>query len=269
MLPERPETHSLLGLVLAELDRFDEAVACHRQAIALRPGNALLHAALGRSLFRGAQLEASEASYRQALAVAPDQAKIWHWLGYTLLADGRIEEAVSCFQRALEIEPDLAEARGVSLARNGLAVGDETQLRRLANRLAGSDHPISDRATAGFALGTYLNNANRPDEAFPYFRAANVLGRQLLADAGERFDADALAREVDGVIERCSAALFAAASGWGSRSEVPVFIVGMPRSGTSLVEQIVAIRRCSAPVNARTFPHCRSGPGAQSRPADQ
>ena len=239
LLRERAETHSLLGFVLAELERFDEAVACHRQAIALRPGDALLHAALGRSLFRAAKLEASEAAYRQALAIAPDQAKIRHWLGHTLLAGGHIEEAVSCFQRALEIEPDLAEAHEC-LARNGLTAGDEVQLRRLAGLLASSDRPIPDRVAAGFALGTYLDNADRPDEAFPCFREANARCRQLLADTEEHFDADALGREMSGVIERSRATLFASAAGWGNRSELPVFIVGMPRSGTSLVEQIAA-----------------------------
>jgi tetratricopeptide (TPR) repeat protein len=239
LLPERAETHSHLGLVLTELGRFDEAVVCHRQAIALRPGDALMHAALGHTLFRAAELEASEASYRQALALAPDLAKAWHWLGYTLLARGRIEEAVSCFRRALEIDPDLAEAHEC-LARNGSATGDEAPLRRLEALLASSDRPMADRTTAGFALGAYLDNAERFDKAFTFFREANVLCRQLLANAGERFDADGLAREVSGLIERCTPMLFASAAGWGNRSELPVFIVGMPRSGTTLVEQIVA-----------------------------
>jgi tetratricopeptide (TPR) repeat protein len=239
LLPERPETHSHLGLVLTELDRFDEATACHQEAIALPPGDALMHAALGRTLFQAAELKASETSYRQALALAPNQAKIWHWLGHTLLARGRTEEAVSCFRRALEIDPDLAEA-DECLARSGSVAENEGRLRRLAGVLATSDRSMMERVSAGFALGTYLDNAARPDEAFPYFREANVLCRQLLIDTGEWFDADVLRREVSGVIERCSSALFVAAAGWGNPSELPVFIVGMPRSGTSLVEQIVA-----------------------------
>jgi hypothetical protein len=106
--------------------------------------------------------------------------------------------------------------------------------------LAEPDRPLADRIAAGFAIGGFLDKAGRHDEAFSHFAAANVLHRQQLAEAGERFDPDALAREVDGVIGRSTPALFSAAAGWGNRSELPVFIVGMPRSGTSLVEQIAA-----------------------------
>jgi tetratricopeptide (TPR) repeat protein len=239
LMPQRAETHSDLGVLLAELGRFDEAVASHERAIALKPGDALLHQALAGTLLRAQQPETSEASCRQALSLAPDLARSWHWLGNALLAQGRIEEALSCLRRALAIAPDLAEAHE-ALAFNGQPAADQGQLRRLGALLAGPDRPVPDRIAAGFALGAFLDKADRYDSAFPCFVEANALCRQQLAEIGERFDADALGREVDGVIARCTPALFAASGGWGSPCEAPVFIVGMPRSGTSLVEQIAA-----------------------------
>jgi Tfp pilus assembly protein PilF len=231
-------TDSHLGAVLTELGRFDEAMTCHQRAIALQPGDALLHHALGRTLLQARELEASEASYRRALSLDRNLAQAWHRLGKTLLVRGRLGEALSCLQRAIAIDPDLAEAHE-ALAYAGQRAG-ETQLRRLGALLADPDRPLSDRIAAGFAAGGFLDNAGRYDEAFPHFAAANALHRQQLAEAGERFDPDALAREVDGVIARSTPELLSAAAGWGNPSELPVFIVGMPRSGTSLVEQIAA-----------------------------
>jgi len=238
LMPERAETHSALGAVLSELDRFDEAIACRQRAIALRPSDALLHHALGGTLFQAQQLEASEASYRQALTLVSDFPRSWHGLGNTLLAGGRLEEAVACFRRALAIAPDLAEAYE-ALAFVRQCASDEV-LERLVALSGSPDRPVSDRIASEFALGAFLDNADRYDDAFPHFAEANALSRQQLAQTGERFDPEELGREVGGLTQRCTPALFSAAMGWGSPSELPIFIVGMPRSGTSLVEQIVA-----------------------------
>jgi tetratricopeptide (TPR) repeat protein len=172
------------------------------------------------------------------LSLDRDLAEAWHWLGNTLLVKGHLDEGLSCYRRAIAIDPDLADAYE-ALSYSGQNA-DEAQVKRLAALLADPDRPLSDRIAAGFAAGTFLDNAGHYDEVYPNFATANALQRRLLEEAGERFDADALTREVDGVIARCTPALFSAAAGWGNPSELPVFIVGMPRSGTSLVEQIAA-----------------------------
>ena len=238
LVPGRATTHSRLGAVLTELGRFQDAVTCHQRAIELQPNDTSLHLALGRTLLQAEDLEAAEASFRRALSLDRDFAPAWHWLGNILLVRGCVEDALSCFRRAIAIDPDLAEAHE-GFAYSGQRAS-EAQLQHLGALLADPDRPVSDRIAAGFAAGGFLDNAGRHDEAFPQFSAANALHRQLLDEAGERFDLDALAREVDGVIERCTPALFSAAASWGNRSALPVFIVGMPRSGTSLIEQIAA-----------------------------
>src|SRR5262249_18603412 len=85
-----------------------------------------------------------------------------------------------------------------------------------------------------------LDNADRYDEAFRYFAQANALHRKQRAEAGERFDAEVLRRQADDLIKMSTPKLFSAISSWGNPSETAVFIVGIPRSGTSLVEQIAA-----------------------------
>lgn len=127
-----------------------------------------------------------------------------------------------------------------SLAATGQQAEDDAQLGRLRALLASPERPAAERASAGFAAGTLLDNADRYDEAFPCFAEANALHRQLRADAGERFDPEAFQREVDDLINLGTPALFSAMASWGNPSDMPVFIVGMPRSGTTLVEQIAA-----------------------------
>jgi len=239
LMPDRAETHRDLGLVLAELGRLDEAISCHQRAIVLNPNSAATHYLLGAALYQADDASGSEASFRHALSLAPDNPKAWHGLGGVLRISGRFDEALSCFRRALDLDPDLAEAYR-SLAVTGQQASDEAQLKRLRALLASPERPVSYRIIAGFALGALLDNADRYDEAFPCFAEANALHRQQQAEAGERFDAEAFRRDVDRLMEIDTPALLSATASWGNPSEMPVFIVGMPRSGTSLVEQIAA-----------------------------
>src|SRR5262249_25020738 len=100
--------------------------------------------------------------------------------------------------------------------------------------------PLEQRSAAGFALGKLLDDAELLDQAFAAFARANALYRDARAAAGERFDATALGREVDAAIATFTPEFFAAVSGWGEPVALPTFVLGMPRSGTSLVEQIAA-----------------------------
>jgi hypothetical protein len=183
-------------------------------------------------------LTGSEAELRRAVALAPHYTAAWHELGTVLRSSGRFEEALFCFRRAIDLDPDWPEAYR-SLAVTGQRA-DEAQLRRLEAVLKNPVRSVSDRISAGFALGMLLDNAERCDEAFPCFAEANALHRQQRAQAGERFDIEALRRQVADLIELAAPNFFSAAAPWGNPSQAPVFIVGMPRSGTSLVEQIAA-----------------------------
>ena len=118
--------------------------------------------------------------------------------------------------------------------------GDKAELDRLQSVLNDADRPLQARVDAGFALGTLLDNEDRYDDAFPCFARANALFRELLAQSGTRFDRTAFHHQIDALIETCTAELYSNVEEEGNRSEMPVFVVGMPRSGTSLVEQIAA-----------------------------
>jgi tetratricopeptide (TPR) repeat protein len=239
LAPDRAQTHRDLGWVLAKLGRYDEAVAHLEQAIALDPDDPITHFALGTTHYLTKALPGSEAELRRAAELAPRYTAAWHELGTVLRSSGRFEEALFCFRRTVDLDPDWPEAYR-SLAVTGQQATDEAQLRRLESVLKNRGRPVSDRMSAGFALGMLLDNAERCDEAFPCFAEANALHRQQRAEAGERFEIGALRQQVDDLIDLATPDFFSAAAPWGNPSQAPVFIVGMPRSGTSLVEQIAA-----------------------------
>jgi tetratricopeptide (TPR) repeat protein len=197
------------------------------------------HRGLATSLRSAGDIDAAIAGYRDALALSPGEAPLWNDLGRCFIAQGRFDEAVEAFRRALSIDPDLADAYR-NLAACRLLSADDPEMIRIAALAARTDLPIEERATAGFAVAKALDDADRYDEAFAAYDAANRLYRAARAAAGDRFDAADLTCQIDKLVANFTPAFFASVGGWGSPSSLPVFIVGMPRSGTSLVEQIAA-----------------------------
>jgi tetratricopeptide (TPR) repeat protein len=228
-----------LGGVLFELRRFAAAAGCYRRATELDPRLASAHRGLATSLRSAGDVGSAIAHYRDALALSPDDATLWNDLGRCFLALGRFDEAVEAFRRALATDPDLADAYR-NLATCRLLSADDPEMARIAALAGRADLPIEERTAAGFAIAKVLDDADRYEEAFAAYDSANRLYRAARAAAGDRFDAADLARNIDRSIADFTPAFFAAAGGWGNPSELPVFIVGLPRSGTSLVEQIAA-----------------------------
>jgi len=237
--PDYFEAQNMLGLALAGLQRYEEAAAAHRRALAMRPDDAGAHEALGSALTHQQDVVAAEASFRRALALTPDSATAWNGLGMTLQSSGLFDEAVDCFRRALAISPDRASFHR-SLITLGAQEADPAEVQRLGALLGQVDLPLKERIEAGFALGKLLDDAGRFDEAFPCFARANALLKQTPAAADQPFDGEKLHQVVDRIIEGSTPQFFAHRRHWGQASELPVFIVGMPRSGTTLIEQIAA-----------------------------
>lgn len=94
------------------------------------------------------------------------------------------------------------------------------------------------RSATEFALGKVLDDSRRFDEAFARFKAANDRVKQQKALAGERYDPAIMHKQVDRIIDTFTPEFFQQRHGWGNPSELPVFVVGVPRSGTTLVQQI-------------------------------
>jgi tetratricopeptide (TPR) repeat protein len=191
--------------------------------------------ARARHLHRsGAVSEACEI-YREVLAREPRNARAHHLLGLCLEELGQFEPAVSHYRAALNAQPGHARALGALLAMPGFRAEDALVLK--AQRLLGQPTlEAGPRAKLHFGLGKHLERAGDFDAAFGHFVAGNAAQRPALPP----FDPRALVASVDSLASRFDAGHFRAVAGAGHPSDRPVFVVGMPRSGTTLVEQILA-----------------------------
>jgi Flp pilus assembly protein TadD len=237
--PDCMEAHNQMAVALANLHRFEEAMLSHRRAMALAPDNLQCHEALGATLLLRHDMVGAARSFRRALSLAPESGMAWNGLGMALRSLGRFRGAAACFRRALRTDPDNGAFHRnlLSIGRGGASAEEVERLRGLANR---ADLPVNQRVDAGFALGKLLDDADRFDEAFAAYAHASKMFRSSQAAAGRRFDPARLEVTVQRLIETFTPQFFAQRREWGASSDVPVFIVGMARSGTTLVEQIAA-----------------------------
>jgi tetratricopeptide (TPR) repeat protein len=237
--PGQPESHHKLGLLLVELKRFDEAISCHDRSIALQPDNAVFHCARGSALSGKHDAAAAAESFRRAADLRPDFVEAWIGLGWALRLIGRFDEADACFERLHELDPThIGNYRHV--AAHGQGKDEARDMQRLAEVTERPESGVDERIAAGFGLGRLLDTAGRFDEAFARYAAANALVRENWPAKADHFDIASFTRLVDLLIATHTAEYFADLIATGNPSELPVFVVGMPRSGTTLVEQICA-----------------------------
>jgi tetratricopeptide (TPR) repeat protein len=236
--PNRAESYYVLGLQFGESAQWQEALLCHKRAAGLQPENPVFHCGQGFSLIYLNDAQAAAACFRRATELAPDFKTAWAGLGWADRMSGQFDQAEACFQKVREIDPTDSLAYKY-LSTDGEKDRDGTE-QQLVAVLEGPQNRVDERISAGFALGRLLDNGGRYDEAFSRYVAANALVRQSWPAWGDRFDARNFMRAVGLLMDRYTPAYIADAGDIGNLSELPVFIVGMPRSGTTLIEQICA-----------------------------
>jgi len=236
--PDNSDAHNFLAIALAELRRFDEAAKALDRAAALAPDSAITHQARGMILCQSGRGAEAVDSFRRAVEIAPDLASGWIYLGHVLRQIGRFAEAADCARQSLARRPGAVQA--YTLMASVGASADAAEMARLIASVNDPQTSIRDRAALGFILGKMLDEADRFDEAFAHYSRANSLVLQMRRAAGEGYSSDQFAHGVDESIAMFTPDFFARTRDWGEPSELPVFIVGMPRSGTTLVEQIAS-----------------------------
>jgi tetratricopeptide (TPR) repeat protein len=234
--PDYLEAHANLATMLGGVDRFEEALAAHAKAVAINPNAAMVHEAMGGILLHQHGAAAAVEHFQRAVQADPNLLSGWKALGSALQSLGRFDEAAECFRRMLAIHPESAVARSHLVNISGKR--SESEIEPLKNLLTRANLPAEQRLAAEFALGEALDRADRFDEAFAHFVEANRLARQQRAQIGEKYDPELTHFRVNGLIETFTKEFFEKRRGWGDDSELPVFIVGMPRSGSTLLQQI-------------------------------
>ncbi|MEX2479534.1 MAG: sulfotransferase [Gammaproteobacteria bacterium] len=270
---EQRAAWELLGDCQRRRGALAEAEAAYRRALDVEPARAETLDALGLVQFAQSRVEAARTSFEQARALVGESAQIADHLGMTWAASGDRDRASACFERAVSLDPVHAGAWR-NLAE--LITGEEAAAGLLARidgvraRVEGDGH---DAAVLDFARGRVLDELGRFEQAFAAYRRANAVRRKAI-----RFERDEQSRFIDAMVEVFDTAFFhAGAAAAAPVGEQAVFIVGMPRSGTTLVEQIVASHRdvhgageltffparvpalARRPGSARPFPHCVRG----------
>jgi tetratricopeptide (TPR) repeat protein len=233
--PARAESHCNLGNVLFELRQTDEALASYRQALALQSDYAAAHLGLAFALRQQRRPADAQVSCQAALAVNPNYVEALSFLGELRADSGQFDEAEKLFQRALEINPDFSFAL-TSIATHRKMTSDDTGWLQGAEALLAKQLPLGHEISLRYALGKYFDDLGQYDNAFSNYRQANELTKRY----GSSYDRAKLTQRVDRIIGAFDAAFLRQCHGGASASDLPVFIIGMPRSGTSLTEQILA-----------------------------
>lgn len=234
LAPAFAAARSNLATVLYRQNRPADAIAVLDALLAGDPEHVghqnLKAAALGRT----GGYEEAIALYEEVLARFPDQPKVWMSYGHVLKTVGRQQDSIAAYRRGLAIAPGLGEVWW-SLANLKTVKLDEADIAAMAGALEKGELAPDDRFHLHFALGKALEDAGEAERSFHHYAEGNRLRRaQIEHDPGEVSD------HVDRSTRLFTPAFFAARRDHGSPAADPIFIVGMPRAGSTLIEQILA-----------------------------
>jgi len=229
--PDNATVHRHLGTSLLVMGQVKKAIKCFDQAIRLRPDYFAVRIELARALRQLGKAEEAIVPLEEAIGLKPDDDDAHINLALTLKQLGQIEPAIEQLERFLTIRPSCGRAYyHISIMK------PQQELIPVVEKLVNDPKlPSADTIYCHFALGNFFDSGKLFDQAFEHFLTANRLHRETLT-----YDAKENIQYVDSLIKVYSKGFFQSKRQFGSTSQLPVFIVGMPRSGTTLIEQILS-----------------------------
>ncbi|MDH5572962.1 MAG: tetratricopeptide repeat protein [Gammaproteobacteria bacterium] len=266
--PGNAETYNNLASILCTVGRVDEAIINYRKVISLKPDFVPVYNELGNALKISGQIEEAITSYqkaielkpdyalaynnlavshilkshhnraidyfRKALAIEPDNVEVLNNLGNVLKETGQVDEGIACYRKALSINPDFSET-WLMLSGAKKYTEYNNDMRTMEELYFKNDLPEKEKVYLAFALGKAYEDLKEYEVAFDYILEANRLKRKTyqysIADEFITFTK---------IKKLFSSEFFDRHQNAGRVDSTPIFILGMPRSGTSLVEQILA-----------------------------
>jgi tetratricopeptide (TPR) repeat protein len=223
-----------LGPTLLALGRLEEAAAGARHLTKIEPENPQTWITIAAVSARLLRQEEALAAYEQAARLKPREPRLLMSIGHVHKTLGRRRESEAAYKAALEVAPGLAEAYW-SLADLKNYSFSDAEVATLGDLLSPGKCPSSEEAQLHFALGKALEQRQQYPDAFAHYAKGNARRR---LDAP--FDIENFERRTARIREVFTTAFFAERCGGGAPSNAPIFIVGLPRSGSTLVEQILA-----------------------------
>src|ERR1700730_5104388 len=236
LLPSLTEAWFRAGALVYILGHLDEALGCFRRAAVSGGRTNFGRLGRARALLIEDRNHEAEQVLRETLVADPTNAMAYELLGNLLSEFGRFDEARACFERAIAIAPLLAGSYYDLVRCRPVGSDDKCLLQEMQAALATPGLEAGQRLRLHLAIGKAAEDLGDYALAMQHFDAADAVRRGAAS-----FDSDAFSTEIDRLIARCTPELIARASELGSRDATPVLIIGMPRSGTTLVEQIVSM----------------------------
>jgi len=233
--PSLTEAWFRAGAIVYILGHREEAIGCFRRAAAT--GGSTSFGLLGKARALLTENRNSEAEHvlRRAIARDPRNAMALDLLGNLLSEYGRFDEARECFERTVEIAPLLSGSYYELVRCRPVTKEDEGLLQRMEAALATSGLESSQSLRLHLAIGKAAEDLGDYELAMRHFDVAGEVRR-----SSGSFDPEMFSTEIDRMIARCTPEWIARAAELGSSDATPVLIIGMPRSGTTLVEQIIS-----------------------------
>ncbi len=268
--PDFAEALCNKGFALDKLDRYAEALECFAKALNIRAEYPEAYLGVGRVRRSLHQLDIAEEMIRKAIAMKPDLTEAHSLLGSVLMEQGRSKDAEECYNTALAIEPDCVSAMS-GIGNLKLEAGDLAESEQIFRDLLDKEEsdrasvlfslinakktkqddpefallqeeektlsslPESKRIYAHFALGKAYDDLGEADKAFPHFMEGCRLKRSKVD-----YDPALHKQNFENIKKVFTKTFLDRWRGQGDDSHVPILVVGMPRSGTTLTEQIIA-----------------------------
>ncbi|TCP61612.1 Tfp pilus assembly protein PilF [Rhodovulum bhavnagarense] len=232
--PKAPEPQFRLGQAYLQGRDYAAAASAFDKAIALGDRRAATYQALAQALDGAGRPEDALAAHDKAVAAAPDRPDTHGRRAIQLQQMGRFDEAEASFRRAIERAPQEGESYRL-LVKGRKIAKDDPLIAEMETLYAREDLSEHSRMNLAFALAKAMEDSGQNDRVFGYLHRANALMRALYP-----YDITERRAEIDRVKAACARTDFTARRVAGTTDYAPIFVTGMPRSGTTLVEQIIA-----------------------------
>ncbi|MCP4432270.1 MAG: tetratricopeptide repeat protein [Gammaproteobacteria bacterium] len=232
--PDSADCHYNLGALLIDLADYEQAITHLERAVQINPGHYEAHNGLGNAFGYHGEIEQAISCYRKAIDLAPGYRDAHNGLGNMFSDSGEIEQAISAFRKAIEIDPGYADAYRSLAKLKKFSVEDEDSVAMEVLYADGSIN-AEQKMHLAFALGKAFEDIGQFEKSMDYILMANRLKRKMLD-----FSISQAESYFNHIKEIFSVEFLKSRNQWGYPDSTPIFILGMPRSGTSLVEQILA-----------------------------
>jgi len=236
LLPSLTEAWFRAGALVYTLGHVGEAIGCFRRAAATGGRSSFGHLGMARALVIEDRNQEAEQVLREMLVADPTNAMAYDLLGGALSELGRFDEARACFERTVAIAPMLAGSYYDLVRCRPVTSADKDLLQAMQSALATPGLELEQCQRLHLGIGKAAEDLGDYGLAMQHFDAADAVRR-----SASSFDSAAFSMFIDQLIVRCTPELIARESELGSRDATPVLIIGMPRSGTTLVEHIVSM----------------------------